>query len=57
MKTIEVIASKKSTTKFTITAATRPEAEQAIAEKLRSDKELVWENDPQGMQRGLYLRK
>jgi hypothetical protein len=49
VKTIEVIASKKSTTKFTITAASRPEAEQAIADRLRSDKELIWEDSPEGI--------
>ena len=46
---IEVLAHKTSTTKFAVKATTRKEAEQAIADKLRSDKELVWADDPDGI--------
>ena len=50
MAEIEVRAHKGCSLKFTITAgATRKETEGAIAEKLRSDKELVWEDDPEGI--------
>jgi hypothetical protein len=45
MAEIEVLAHKTSTAKFTITADSRPEAEKAIAERLRSNKELVWTDD------------
>ena len=49
MAIIEVLAHKGSTAKFTVTAGTRKEAEQAIADKLRSDTELVWTDDPDGV--------
>jgi hypothetical protein len=42
MPSIEVLANKTCTTKFTITAGSRKEADDAIAAKLLSDKELVW---------------
>jgi hypothetical protein len=47
--TIVVKAHKRCSVTFAITAASRLEAEAAIAEKLRSDKELVWEDDPEGI--------
>jgi hypothetical protein len=52
---IEVLAHKSSTAKFTVTAGSRKEAEQAIADKLRSDIELVWTDESRRHQCGLYL--
>ena len=50
MKTVEVMARKGLCAKFTITAgATRKETEDAIAEKLRSDTEIVWIDDGDGV--------
>jgi hypothetical protein len=49
MAIIEVLAHKGSTAKFTVAAGTRKEAEQAIADKLRSDTELIWTDDPDGV--------
>jgi hypothetical protein len=49
MTTIEVRAHKGSSTKFTVPNGTRLEIQNAIAERLCSDKELVWEDDPEGI--------
>jgi hypothetical protein len=49
MATIKVLAHKSSTTEFTITAASRPEAEEAIADRLRSTEEIIWLDDPEGI--------
>lgn len=49
MNAIEVLAHKSCMVKFAVIAASRPEAEQAIEDKLRSDKELVWIDDPDGI--------
>jgi hypothetical protein len=50
MATIEVRAHRGQSSAFTITAGgTRKEIEDAIAERLRSDAELVWEDDPEGI--------
>jgi hypothetical protein len=49
MGNIEVRAHKGSSTKFTVPNGTRREIESAIADKFRSDKELVWEDDPEGI--------
>jgi hypothetical protein len=52
MATIEVRAHRGQSSAFTITitaGATRKEIEDAIAERLRSDKELVWQDDPEGI--------
>ena len=47
---VEVIAHKGgSSTKFTVPNGTNSEIENAIAGKLRSDKELIWEDDPGGI--------
>jgi hypothetical protein len=46
---VEVRAHKGSTTNFTVPSGTRKEIESAIAEKLRSDKELVWTDDSKGI--------
>jgi hypothetical protein len=44
---VEVWAHKSSSTKFTVPNGTRPEIENAIAERLRS--EILWEDDPVGI--------
>jgi hypothetical protein len=49
MATIKVLAHKSSTAPFEVTADSRKEAEQAIAERLLPDKELVWNDDPEGI--------
>jgi hypothetical protein len=49
MTTIKVLAHKGSTAAFEVTANTRPEAEEAIAVKLRSGEEIVWTDDPAGI--------
>jgi hypothetical protein len=45
----DVIASKTITVRFSVPDGTRPETEAAIAQRLRSDKDLVWEDDPKGV--------
>ena len=56
MADIEVIAHKKgSSTKFTVPNGTNSEIEKAIAERLRSDLELVWEDDPGGIKVDLRI--
>jgi hypothetical protein len=45
----DVIVSQTVTVRFTIPDGTRPETEEAIADRLRSDQELVWEDDPKGV--------
>jgi len=47
MPTIKVLAHKGSTAAFEVAATTRPEAEEAIAAKLRE--ELIWTDDPEGV--------
>ena len=49
MSTIEVIAEKLSIVTFTVPNGTRPEIESAIAERLRSESELVWTDSPNGI--------
>jgi hypothetical protein len=49
MATYEVRAQKQCNANFTITADSRKEAEDAIAEKLRPNAELVWTDDPKGV--------
>jgi hypothetical protein len=46
---VEVWAQKLASTKFTVPTGTRPQIENAIAERFRSDKELVWEDYPEGI--------
>ncbi len=46
---VQVLAHKSCTATFTVTAGTRAEMETAIADKLRSDTELVWKDDPEGI--------
>lgn len=43
--TVQVLAFKNCLAKFTVPNGTRPEIEKAIADKLRSDKGLVWTDD------------
>jgi hypothetical protein len=45
----QVLAHKSSTATFTIPNGARVEMENAIADKLRSDTELVWNDDPEGV--------
>jgi hypothetical protein len=49
MTTIKVLASQRRTTAFEVTAISRKEAEAAIAERLRSDTKLVWEDGVEGI--------
>jgi hypothetical protein len=49
MALIEVLAHKGSTAKFTVTADNRKEAEDAIAEKLRSGEGIIWTDDTTGI--------
>lgn len=49
MPTYEVRAKKTCHTSFTVSAKTRKEAEEAIATQLRSDKELAWTDDLEGV--------
>jgi hypothetical protein len=49
MPTIKVLAHKGSTAAFEVTANTRPDAEEAIAAKLRSGEDIVWTDDPAGI--------
>jgi hypothetical protein len=49
MSDVTVIAHKTSTVTFTVTSGTRLEIENAIAERLRSDTELVWIDSPEGV--------
>jgi hypothetical protein len=46
---IKVIARKDCMATFTITDGTRKEVENSIADKLRSDTEIVWVDDPEGI--------
>ena len=46
---VEIFANKGLSTKFTVPNGTRPEIESAIAEMLRPDKGLVWEDDGEGI--------
>jgi Fibrinogen alpha C domain len=46
---IDIICSKTVTVRFSVPDGTRPETEEAIAQRLGSDTELVWENDPEGI--------
>ena len=45
----DVRASKTSHASFTITASSKKEAEEVIAGKLRTDKGIVWTDDPEGI--------
>ena len=47
--TVQVLVHKRSTTAFTIPNGTRAEMENAIADKLRSETEIVWKDDPEGV--------
>jgi hypothetical protein len=49
MTMAEVLAHKTCTAKFTVPDGTRLEIEKAIAERLRSGQEVVWEDDPVGV--------
>ena len=49
MATYEVRAQKTCLANFTITASTRKEAEAVIEDKLHSDKEIIWTDDPEGI--------
>jgi hypothetical protein len=55
MPEYEVRAQRILGTSFKILAASRGEAEDAIAEKLRSDKELVWTDDSTGIKVSLSI--
>jgi hypothetical protein len=46
---VKVIAHKGSTATFTVPSGTRAQIEVAIAEKLRSETELAWKDDPEGI--------
>jgi hypothetical protein len=46
---IDIICSKTVTVRFSVPDGTRPETEAAIEQRLRSDNELVWEDDPKGV--------
>jgi hypothetical protein len=48
MSTVKIIAEKLSTVSFTVPNGTRPEIENAIAERLRTDAELVWIDSANG---------
>ena len=45
----EVRVHKDCYAKFTVKAGTRPTMENAIEDKLRSDTDLVWVDDPGGV--------
>jgi hypothetical protein len=49
MSAVEVIAEKLSTVTFPVRNGTRPEIENAIADRLRSDVELVWIDSTNGI--------
>jgi hypothetical protein len=49
MSEVMVIAHKSSTVTFTVPSGTRHEIDTAIAERLRSDTELVWIDSPEGI--------
>jgi hypothetical protein len=49
MNTVEVIAEKLSTVTFPVRNGTRPEIENAIADRLRSETQLVWIDSPNGI--------
>lgn len=46
---VKVIVEKHSTGTFNVPNGTRAEIEEAIAKELRSDKELVWIDSPDGI--------
>jgi hypothetical protein len=54
---VEVWAHKLVSTKFTVPNGSRPQMESAIAERFRSDKELVWEDHPEGISVEVTLRR
>jgi hypothetical protein len=45
----EVLAHKTCTAKFIVPDGTRAEIETAIAERLSSEEDVVWEDDPAGI--------
>jgi hypothetical protein len=45
----EILAHKTCTAKFTIPDSTRPEMEKAITERLRLGEDIIWEDDPEGI--------
>jgi hypothetical protein len=45
----DVICSQVVTVRFSVPDGTRAEIEATIADRLRSDNELVWEDDPKGV--------
>jgi hypothetical protein len=49
MSDVTVIAHKTSTVTFNVPAGTRTDIEDSIAERLRSDTELVWKDSPEGI--------
>jgi hypothetical protein len=49
MPIIKVLASQRRTTAFEVTANSRKDAEASIAERLRSDTELVWKDGHEGI--------
>jgi hypothetical protein len=49
MPDIKVLAHKNCTATFAVPSGTRKEIEKAIEETLRSDKELVWQDDLKGI--------
>jgi hypothetical protein len=46
---VQIIAEKLSTVTFTVPNGTRSQIEDAIAERLRSDTELLWVDSPNGI--------
>jgi hypothetical protein len=44
----DIIASQTVSVRFSVPDGTRPEIEKAIADRLRSDEALNWEDDPDG---------
>jgi hypothetical protein len=52
---IDVIASQTVTVRFSVPDGTRPEIDKAIADRLRSDEALIWEDGPKGARAALCI--
>lgn len=46
---VDVIAHRTSVARFAVPSGTKKEVEDAIAEKIRSGDEVVWADDPEGI--------
>jgi hypothetical protein len=56
MTEVNAIANKSSTVTFNVPSGTRSEIENAVAERLRSDAALVWNDSPEGIKSIVSIR-